>query len=175
MISIFELLENKANARVLRLFLENPTGSAYAAQLIKKVKVSRKPLFDALAALNAAGLLKVEAIGRVKKYHLADTAATRQLRIMLALDKLAGLADILEGEGAKTYLYGSAARGENTEQSDLDVLVISEKPKSAVAGKLESRLQNKVKLLIMTPLEYALAAKKDPAFYSRMEADKIEL
>lgn len=175
MVSIFELLESKASSRVLRFFLENPTGSAYAAQLAKKVKVSRKPLFDALAGLNRAGLLKVEAIGRVKKYSLADAAATRQLKVILALDKLESLARALEREGAKTYLYGSAARGENTERSDMDVLVISDKQKSAIAGKLESRLQNKVKLLIMTPLEYAMAAKKDPAFYSRVEADRIEL
>lgn len=175
MVSLFELLNDKAAVRILAYFLGSPGADAYAAQLAKKVKVSRRSLFAGLSLLVAAGLLRIETIGRVKKYSLAVTPAVRQLKILFTIDRLSRLGAALAKAGARAYLYGSAARGENAEHSDIDVLVISDRPKSAIAGLLETGLQKEVKLAIMTPLEYASAARKDPAFYARVEADKIEL
>ena len=79
-------------------------------------------------------------------------------------------------EGAEVYLFGSAARGEDTTDSDYDVLVIGKIPKQVLHDHI-SRLKSKrqVKPVVFTPLEWSAMRTKDPAFYERVEKDKVKL
>jgi len=79
--------------------------------------------------------------------------------------------EILKYEG-EIYLYGSEARGEGLEDSDLDILVIGRE--RAVINKIEA-IDKRVKVSFFTPLEWAKIARDDPAFYERVERDKIRL
>jgi|SRR5208283_2888793 len=172
MVQIFELLEKKSTSIVLRYFLEHPSEETYAAQLGKKLKIARKSLFDALAVLQKSQLIELKMIGRTKQYFLKrDDVRVRQLKILYTISNLLPMLNGLEG--VEVYLYGSAARGEDTEKSDIDLLFIGQRPK----GELLEKIQNEenIKPIFLTFLEYSSLARKDKPFYERIEKDRIRL
>lgn len=174
MVRIFELLTGKSASRILRYFLEHPTREIHAGLLIKEVKMSRKAMFDGLSCLLSAGLLGMKEIGRTKQYHLArDHPLVKQLKTLLSLDAILPLLKGLEGCGVEVYLYGSAARGEDTEKSDIDLLLIGDMPREVALGKI--RGGQRVKPVYLTFLEYSTLARKDRAFYERLEKDRKRL
>ena len=65
------------------------------------------------------------------------------------------------------------ARGEDIEGSDVDLLLLGERPDNAIIGEL--RKEEKIRPVFMTFLEYSQLAKKDRPFYERIEKDRIRL
>jgi predicted nucleotidyltransferase len=174
MMQIFELLGKKSTSIVLRYFLEHPSEETYATQLGKKLKIARKSLFDALAVLQKSQLIELRMAGRTKEYRLKrDSALVRQLKILNSIANLLPMLESLEGSGAEVYLYGSAARGEDTEKSDTDLLFIGERPEGRLLDKIEA--EEKIKPIFLTFLEYSSLARKDKPFYERIEKDRIRL
>jgi predicted nucleotidyltransferase len=70
-------------------------------------------------------------------------------------------------------LYGSTARGENAEESDVDLLVVGKRD-AELERKIVSNLK-KAKIVFLTPMEYARLPRDDKAFYESVERDKIKL
>ncbi len=172
MVQIFELLGKKSTSIVLRYFLKHPTEEAYAAQLGKKLKIARTSILDALAVLQKSQLIGLKNIGRTKQYLLKrEDARVKQLKIIYTVDNL--LSMLKEIEGVEVYLYGSAARGEDTEKSDIDILFMGERPKDGLLENIQS--EEKIKPIFLTFLEYSSLARKDKPFYERIEKDKIRL
>lgn len=78
----------------------------------------------------------------------------------------------------QAYLYGSAARGEDVETSDIDILIIGKVKKEEIMPEIQKqsgKLKKQVRIQIFTPLEWAQTVEKDRAFYERVEKDKILL
>jgi predicted nucleotidyltransferase len=174
MVYIFELLGKKSNIAVLSYFLDRPTGEAYAGQLARSLELSKKSLLDGLATLLREGLIEARLIGRTKEYRLKrDDARVKQLKICRTVDALLPLVKKARESGIEAYLFGSAARGEDTEGSDVDLLLLGERPANTIIGEL--RKEEKIRPIFMTFLEYSQLAKKDRPFYERIEKDRIRL
>ena len=77
-------------------------------------------------------------------------------------------------EGAEVYLYGSWARGDNSEKSDIDLLVISEE-RGFGTGELSRKIKTEIKPIVLTPLEYSRLSREDKPFYERLEREKLRL
>ncbi|MEW5955967.1 MAG: nucleotidyltransferase domain-containing protein [Candidatus Micrarchaeota archaeon] len=175
MVQIFMLLSNKSASRVIEFFLRRPTAEAYAEKLRQEIKISRKSLLDSLAKLEGEGLLVAKRIGRVKAYSLnRGRPLVKQLKTLATVSELLPELEGLAGE-AEVYLFGSAARGEDTETSDVDLLVIGRVERSKVARILGGAMRERIKPVVMTALEYSRLSRTDPAFYERIEKDKIRL
>jgi predicted nucleotidyltransferase len=172
MVQIFELLSKKSTSHVLVYFLDHPDQEIYAKQLETKLKAAKKSILDALEDLSKQGILRINEIGRIKQYKLNnEKAIVRQLKIMHNIDRLRQTMKKLAEHDLEVYLYGSCARGENTETSDIDILILGNKQEK-VAGLISNR---KIKPLHLTFLEYSSLARKDKPFYERIEKDKIRL
>ena len=174
MVHIFRLLSRKNNSVLLEYFLKNPTTLIYSSELEKKLKMSRQSMFHALEAVLDAGLLEVKMIGRIKQYTLAkNKPIVKQLKILLNLNYLAPLLGRISDSGVEVYLFGSAARGEDTEKSDIDLLFIGKHLEDEALKKI--RDDEKIRPIFLTFLEYSSLARKDKPFYERIEKDKIRL
>ena len=174
MIRISELLGKKSTIILLRYFLEHPTEVVHAEKLGKRIKLSRKAMFDGLHSLQEAGILDLDEIGRMKRYCLMrDTPVVRQLKILFTVDDIMPFLEGLRGSGVEVYLYGSAARGEDTEASDIDLLIIGGVDRKKALGAI--RAEKRLKPIYLTFVEYSALARKDKAFYERVEKDRIRL
>jgi predicted nucleotidyltransferase len=79
--------------------------------------------------------------------------------------------EAFRGQG-ELYLYGSASRGEDVEGSDVDILVIGKE--RAIVERVRV-IDGRIKASFFSPLEWAKVAREDPAFYERVEKDRIRL
>lgn len=124
-------------------------------------------------------ILKVVKFGRVKIYSLNITNNfVKYLKLLDTLSLLSDIPKIAKRYNVKAYLYGSAARGEDVEDSDIDILIIGKIKKEQVIrdiNKTSSSINRIMKVQVFSQQEWSQLARKDKAFYERVEKDKIEL
>ncbi len=102
----------------------------------------------------------------------------KQFKILITISQLDFFSTLADQFNIKAYLFGSAARGENHEHSDIDILIIGKINKEELINqhqKYSKKDNYKVQFQIFTPLEWSALAEKDKAFYERVEKDKIPL
>ena len=73
------------------------------------------------------------------------------------------------------YLYGSLSRGEDVENSDVDLLVIGEANEPDIVKEIKSKINRETKIQIFSRMEWSQLERRDRAFYERVERDKIKL
>ncbi|MBI4171111.1 MAG: nucleotidyltransferase domain-containing protein [Candidatus Aenigmarchaeota archaeon] len=61
-------------------------------------------------------------------------------------------------------LFGSVARGEDTEKSDVDIFVLSSVKNEPDFSDFERKIGKKISVIVMTPKEFGEAKKKSPEF-----------
>jgi len=74
------------------------------------------------------------------------------------------------------YVYGSYARGEDLETSDIDILIIGKINKEDIINDIDEiskRLGKNINAKIFSSFEWIKMKEKDKAFYERVEKDKI--
>lgn len=157
---------------VLKFFLNNPSGEFYEREIQQKVMAARASVRKWLHALEQLGFISTTRRGRLKLHGLnRENPLVKQLKILCTVGELLPKLEGYKGQG-EIYLYGSTARGEGLEDSDLDILVIGRERK--VIDRVRA-IDERVKVSFFTPLEWAKTARGDPAFYERVERDKIRL
>jgi len=175
MIDMFRIIGGRASGIALRFFLSHSSTKIYAEKLLKSIKISKKSLLKALAELEDCGLIGSELQGRTKLYSLnRNDPVVMQLKRMLTMTEIVPQLRNLEGK-AEIYIYGSAARGEDIEDSDLDILVVTKENRSTIMKGFGGLPQDKLNVVIMTQFEYAELSRKDKAFYERVEKDKVRV
>ena len=97
----------------------------------------------------------------------------KELKKLFTVSRLSQIVSAKKTSGIQVFLYGSAARGEDDEHSDFDLLVIG---REDCRGKFSlPELAGKAKIAFFTPLEYSVLRKKDAPFYDSIERNKIRL
>ncbi len=169
------LLGNRKPMAILEHFMDSPSIELSQTEIISRLKLSKATAVKWLKALTGTGYLNLREIGPTNIYSLNRQSRTvKQLKILSTIARL----EPFSIPGCEIYLYGSAARGEDTEKSDIDLLIIGAKKPGDIVGKIE-RLSEKfgkpINFKLFTELEWSRLVKSDPAFYERVEKDKIQL
>jgi predicted nucleotidyltransferase len=176
MIQLNEILGKESPMELLNFFLEYSKQEFSETEVRKKTKLARATVNKWLKILLNLNLLTQTTKGKMKIYKAnTEFVVTRQLKILLNIVKL--LPHIGDIKNVQIYLYGSAARGEDLEDSDIDLLIIGKPDKSIFdyIETIEAKVGRRVKMSFYTELEWSSMARKDPAFYERVEKDKIRL
>lgn len=182
MIHLNELLGNKAALALLHQFSRHPAAEISFTQVRKVTKLSPATVAKGVKMLEKNGLITHRPLGNMKLYRVErEHAFVKHLKILQTIIELMPLQDIAKRFGCSIYLFGSRARGENTEQSDTDLLIIAEDQEKEIQTALElARRKMDIPLPLFsihlfTGLEWADMARKDPAFYERVEKDKVQI
>ena len=168
----------KVQQRVLGVLFGNPGRSFYANEVMGLARSGTGAVQRELARLEAAGLVTSTRIGKQKHYQANPRSPVFQELRALVL-KTSGLADVLrEALGSATHLmraafvYGSVAKGDDTADSDIDLMVIADDLTYAdLFAALETastRLGRKVAPTIYSPKELARRMKRDSSFATRV-------
>ena len=163
-------MEDLKLIQVLRFFLENPYEEVYLRELAKKMKISP------YATKKYADLLVKENIIREEKkanlrYFKSNTTNLfyKYLKIAFAMQLIhkSMVVEYLKKNIANVsaiILFGSVAKGENTKESDLDIVIIG-KEKSINLTNVEDRIGTTINTHIFSWSEWNKKAKNDKAFY----------
>ncbi len=172
----------KSNIAIKLLISFFTTGKEYYEKEIhEKTGISQGAVNKYLKLLACENYLLLTKHGKMNFYRLnRDNPVVKHLKISYSLSQplryhLQAIAKQLE---LKIYLYGSVARGEDDENSDWDILIIGDAKTNELEAKLyplRKESKKEIKLTIFTKREWLNLYKKDPAFYERLEKDRIEL
>ncbi len=171
--------KNNTALRLLLFFIENPTKELYEKEVSEKTKISLGATNKYLKILAEEGYLLREQKGKMNFYRLNRTNVTKFLKISYTLSKpfVSDLQKVGDRFDVKMFLYGSVARGEDDENSDVDILILG-KPRVELQKeilKIKRKYDVRLKLNIFSQREWSKMHESDPAFYERVEKDKIEL
>jgi len=151
-------------------------------ELRKETGLSSATVAKWLKELEDKQLVSHRPLGNMKLYRMErEHPLVKQMNILRTISGLLPLRDIAKRFDCKIYLYGSCARGEDTEKSDIDLFIITEEHHREIQSMVEEiRVKKRLpitmfQLQLFTSLGWAQMARKDPAFYERVEKDKIQI
>ncbi len=164
--------------KVLGLLFGQPGRSFQSAELIRLANSGTGAVHRQLRRLEAAGWVIVSRVGNQKYYQANDACpAFQELRGLIA--KTVGLVEPiraalqpLSGRISAAFVYGSIARGEETADSDIDLMILSDTlglaDLYAILQQVESSLGRSVNPNIMTPEEWRKRRKVSDSFAARI-------
>jgi len=179
MVQLNELMGNRKLWDVFQLLLNNPSTTFTYTQLRQKTKLAKATLTKWLLFLVHFELVNLQTLGRNKLYQVnAKHSLVHQFKKLNTLIQLEPLTKYFHKKSLSVYMFGSAARGEDTEESDIDLLILGKIYKEEVMGEVQrtsKKIRKKISLQIFSLQQWAEAAQKDKTFYERVEKDKVIL
>ncbi len=159
--------------KILELFMRNPSGEFHLREIARLSGLS-----TTAAKARLKQFEKHEIIGSEKKKNLMifrtrDTEEYREAKKLYNMQviKSSGLLSYIDNKfrhPEAVVLFGSAARGEDTEKSDFDIFVLSEIKKETDLPDFEKKIGKKINVIAMTPKEFGEAKNKSPEFVNNV-------
>lgn len=130
--TIGDALFTKTQQKVLGLLYGNPAQSFYTNEIVRRANIGRGTISRELSRLVSAGLLVLTREGNQLHYK-ANAQNPVYQELLGIVRKTFGIVDVIRTVLLPVYeqieaafVYGSIAKGEDTANSDIDLLVITE-------------------------------------------------
>ena len=157
---------------------QDPETRYHVRAVAGRAKVSVGAASTILHSLEGTGMLTVEQIGNMRfyKYNLFDAVA-RQWKVLFNTMHLKPLADDLRDAAEEVVLFGSAADGTDTLDSDVDLFILTQhepRVREIVASFRKRRRSSRLlSPLIMNATSFARLRREDPSLYESIVRGRI--
>ena len=156
--------------RILDFLAQNPGQEFLSREIQKATKTSKAGTNFALNDLVKAKFVKREKRGKFYLYSIDSTSpVAKQLKILKTVISLSPLIKKVRNSAKKIILYGSKSRGEDTEDSDIDLFIVTNTPKETEGVIKKGSIGKKIQLIMRTPLKYVEMETTNPTFYKEIE------
>ena len=167
---IEELLFFTNAQKVLSFLIENPEKEYFDREISKLTGISKAGTNFALRSLAQQGIILREKRGRMYFYRvLSNDVFIKHLKILQNIAILRPLIKKLKEYSLKITLYGSAAKGENYADSDIDIFIMSRDIDEVKDIMFKDELREKIQYIVHTPLEYVKSKENNFVFYDEVE------
>ena len=164
------IMESTSTQKLLSFLSETPGTYYTPVEVLTRTKMSRRSFFSSIKELSNAGYVLSDSRGRFVQY-AADykNSFVKHFKILKNINTLAKLTGELEPVSNKIILYGSAARGEDEAESDMDLFVITQNPEKAglIANKFKG--SRRIHAVIKTPSEMPDFSVKENVFHTEVQ------
>jgi predicted nucleotidyltransferase len=177
-VSLSSALFSKVQQRVLGLIFAHPDRSFYTSEIIRTVASGTGAVERELSRLQRSGLVSVEHIGNQKHYRANRHSPIFEELQGLVLKTVAlkePLKEALAPFANKikiAFVYGSVAKGTDTAQSDIDVIVIGDNLNYSdlytAFRHAEDRLLRKINPAFLSAKEWRLRSSQDGSFARKL-------
>ena len=165
MASIGDALFTKTQQRLLSLLFGKPDKNFYTNEIIRLAGVGRGSVVRELHKLSDAGILQLSQSGNQKHYS-ANPNCPVYNELLGIVRKTFGVADVirqallpLDEHIELAFVYGSMAKGEASEKSDIDLMLVGNNIAYADV------------MALLMPLEDSLQRPVNPTIYNMEEFD----
>ncbi|PKK81345.1 MAG: hypothetical protein CVT47_02920 [Thermoplasmata archaeon HGW-Thermoplasmata-2] len=163
-------LTQRAISILIRL-ARSPEREYYVRELANAVGVSVGGTYNILEMLRESDLVKRKKAGRNTYYKIdPDHPAVSHFKIFANVMDLNETMASLKDNSRKIILFGSCSTGNDTMDSDIDLLIITEDSEMVRDVLKRAGTDRKIMPVILSPRELIVLKEKDPAFYN--EASK---
>lgn len=162
---------SKSTFKVLGFLSGNPSRQMYEGEVARGAGVSVGGANAVLKDLAKKGIVRLERKGRMLFYRLdTESPEVKQFRVFLTVSGISPLVEKVKEDCERIVLYGSCARGEDVEGSDVDLLFITSEK-----GKVQKELRSfqkgfpkKLSPVVVTPEEWLEEKSGDKPFTERV-------
>ena len=156
--------------KVLEYIIDYPETEFTEREIRKKVRLSKSAINYALRKLCKYGLITRRKKGGVFLYSLNHNhIIIKQIKILKNIINILPLVQKIKKYSIRIMLFGSASRGENWRDSDIDLVVIAKNKDMIPEIKKNINSNKKIKPILVTELGFMEIKKKDPVFYREIE------
>lgn len=185
-IGLADALFSKVLQRILALLYGRPDDSFHTNEIIRLTHSGTGAVQRDLEKLASVGFITIKQIGNQKHYQ-ANRKSLLYSELHAIVIKTFGLADVLcsalepmTSNIHIAFIYGSIAKQEDTVNSDIDVMLLSESLTYAdlypLLEKTETQFGRSINPTIYTPLEWTRKLKEGNNFIRKiLEQPKIFL
>lgn len=160
--------------KILSFFIKNPDKEYFDREVSNLTRVSKSGTNAALRTLAKEGLLLREKKGKMYFYKIpVYNTLIKYLKIVQNITDLHPLIEKLKNESLKIILYGSAGKGENVADSDIDLFILTRNRENVKNVIFKSPLRAKIQYIVNTPNELVKMKKNDSVFYEEIEQGVI--
>jgi len=156
--------------KVLRFLAQNPVQFLMASEIAGKTYVSKAGANIALRQLVKNGLVRRSIKGKTHLYQVdIRNPLIKQFKITETVVGLYPVIEELKNFSQQIILFGSAARGENLEDSDIDLFILTraEDEVRSIIKKFDKN--GKIKAVLKNPSSFAKLEKNEPTFYQEIQ------
>jgi predicted nucleotidyltransferase len=165
-----EILFKTNPQKVIEYLIQKPGKEFLSREIQIATKMSKAGANFALNDLAKANLVNRQQKGKTYLYTINDeNPVVKQLKILRTIMNLMPLIKKLKQKSSKIILYGSSSRGEDTEDSDIDLFIVTNLIEDIEKIVQRNKHYKKVQPIIRKPLKYIEMEKTDPTFYQEIE------
>lgn len=154
------------NKKIINLLADYPNQSFFTKEIAKKLKISMGGAHNSLKELTKEKIIYMEQKGNMKFFQINfHNSLVKQLRASFAVETLSKIISKTEKDSKEIILFGSASRGEQSIESDLDLFVLTNNSQriKEIIKKEQGKLP--IKAIVKTPNEWGEMEIKEPEFY----------
>ena len=162
-------LFSKSSVRLLEALLKKPSAKTYERELSRTSGVSIGSTNQNLKEFVRRGIVQRERKGKMYFYTVnLDNALVRQFKILFNVIELEPLIEEIKGRAEMT-LFGSCAEGTDTEESDIDLLILTEEKQKVreIVSKSGSKIDRKISPIVVNADDFMKLKKEDKPLYDR--------
>ena len=156
--------------KILSFLAENASREFLGSEIQKATKLSRAGVYIALRELIKEKLVSKTQRGKFLVYCVIyNDPIIRQFKVLRNVLILEPVIARLKPLSKKIILYGSASRGEDMPNSDIDLFVLSKDTASAQEILSSIRIRRKIQAVVKSASELADLREKEKVFYGEVD------
>jgi predicted nucleotidyltransferase/predicted DNA-binding transcriptional regulator len=161
----------KTQIDLLSFLARNPSTNWYGREISRTSRISVGAVNQTLRDFLRRGFVKREKRGKMYFYSIdLNEPVIKQFKVFLNVSDLDPLTRELRNHTKRIILFGSCAEGKDTEDSDIDLLIVTtEKEKTReIVNEWRNKYTRKLSPIILHSTEFARLPEKDKPFYDRV-------
>ena len=155
----------ESELKILDYLTASSGGQGFVSQIARDIGISKGEVSKAVKVLKDCGLVYSEQSGRNMVCRIDRRLPLfARLRTAFNLIEVISKTAVLRKFTDKIVLFGSCAKGEDTADSDIDLLVITRDKAKANKAARTIKFMRPVQWVIKTPQEYVVLNSKEKVF-----------
>lgn len=152
--------------KILLFLSRYPQQQLYSSQIARRADISVGGSHQTLRKLLARKLVSREREGNMVFYRInPHHPLVKQIKVTEVVARLSRLVEKLKDCALEVVLFGSAARGEQTADSDIDLFILAHQVPEVKAMMARERSGMKLAPVIKTPHQWMAAEHSEPEFH----------
>ena len=177
---MFDIFEKYAYWKVIKYFALHSTSDIYVNKLAREINLSSGMCSQILRDLVLFGILDMKKLGNAHYYKLKINYLTNELKRMIGIvqlykNEIVDKINNTYSDDISIALYGSYSKGDFTEKSDIDILVITQEKPKVNLKDLEEKLKIEINVEKFTVGQWLKLKKEKDPFYTLVMRNHILL
>jgi len=164
-------MELTKSEQVILKYLATHSGETlYESEIAKNTQISAGSTNQSLKELLKKEMVTLSKKGNMNFYSLnLDNPLVRQFKVTQTIDELNGLIGKLKALTKRIILFGSCAEGIDTQNSDIDLAIISQEEQEVRKIIKKEKMTREIQDLIFNLNDFMALAEKDKPLYERIQ------